>query len=108
MQLVTILHPVRIARIRRPRCCSKGWVAQKPFFDRQFDGGAKIVQGLGPKRRESYNVDWVNNPTNTTSTTDNNHNTNSDSNSNHNSNLNSDNNSKHNSNDNSNNNSSRV
>ena len=25
------------------KICSKGWVAQKPFFDRQFDGGAKII-----------------------------------------------------------------
>ena len=36
---------------------SKGWVAQKPFFDRKFDGGAKIVQGLGPKRPESCAVE---------------------------------------------------
>ena len=41
------------------KICSKGWVAQKPFFDRQFDGGAKIFQGLGPKRRESWIANWV-------------------------------------------------
>ena len=38
---------------------SKGWVAQKPFVDRCFDGGAKMFQGLGPKRHESWIANWV-------------------------------------------------
>ena len=38
---------------------SKGWVAQKPFVDRQFDGGAKTFQGLRPKRPESCDGNWV-------------------------------------------------
>ena len=38
---------------------SKGWAAQKSLFDRQFDGGAKIFQGLGPKRHESWIANWV-------------------------------------------------
>ena len=41
------------------KICSKGRVAQKPLFDRQFDGGAKIFQGLGPKRREPWIANWV-------------------------------------------------
>ena len=32
------------------------WVAQEPFFSKV---AAKIFQGLGPKRRESCNGDWV-------------------------------------------------
>ena len=41
------------------KICSKGWVAHKPLFDRWFDGGAKMFQGLCPKRRESWIANWV-------------------------------------------------
>ena len=32
---------------------------QKYIFDRQFDGGTKMFQGLCPKRRESWIANWV-------------------------------------------------
>ena len=43
----------------RHKTFAKGWVAQTNIFYRQFDGGAKILQGSGPKRRESWIANWV-------------------------------------------------
>ena len=38
------------------KICSKGWVAQKSLFDRQW---RKICQGLGPKRAKYWIANWV-------------------------------------------------
>ena len=46
----------------RHKIFAKGWVAQKNIVDRYLNGCAKIFQdfqGLGPKRLEYYNADWV-------------------------------------------------
>ena len=43
----------------RHKIFAKGWVAQNDIFDRYLDGCAKIFQGLGPKRPESCDGNWV-------------------------------------------------
>ena len=37
----------------------QGLGCPEAFLDRQFDGGAKIFQGLGPKVPESCDGNWV-------------------------------------------------
>ena len=57
--ITVIIHPVRIARIRLPIFFAPRVGLPRNPFDRYFDGGAKILQGLGPKRRESWIENWV-------------------------------------------------
>ena len=52
-------RPVRAARIHSSRFVPRVGLPRNLFCDRQFDGGAKIFQGLGPKRCESWIANWV-------------------------------------------------
>ena len=53
-----VLHPVRIATIHCPRFVPRVGMPRNLFLIGSFTAALRFVQGLGPKRRESWIANW--------------------------------------------------